>query len=52
MKRRKSEAERKVESIRLRVTTSEKAALEAVARRKRLPLSRWLVIAALGESHA
>jgi uncharacterized protein (DUF1778 family) len=48
MKRRKPEAQRKVKLINLRVTIEEKELLEAAARRKHLPLSRWLVIAALG----
>lgn len=52
MKRRKADAQRKTESIRLRVTAEEKAALEVIARRKRLPLSLLLITSALGDAHA
>jgi uncharacterized protein (DUF1778 family) len=44
----KAKVEQKSESIRLRVTAEEKAQLEAVAAKKHLSLSRWLVIAGLG----
>ncbi|MBN4050256.1 DUF1778 domain-containing protein [Desulfobulbus sp. AH-315-M07] len=52
VKRRKSKAQRKEQSIRVRVTSAQKRKLSAAARKSGLGTSSWMLAVALREADA